>query len=143
MEPARSRRSEPRLKWLRNRHVPEEAIQSGYIWVCAWEGDQHGLDYDRFKQVVAGLELPLRFGFTGAPAYTFDIFKVSTAYHQPDCPVRCPFYQGDYRYRQGLCPTAENLIPRLVMSGLVEAEPDEVKRRADLLREAIRVTEKG
>ena len=130
-------------KWLRNRHVPEEAIQSGYIWVCAWEGDQHGLDYDRFKQVVAGLELPLRFGFTGAPAYTFDIFKVSTAYHQPDCPVRCPFYQGDYRYRQGLCPTAENLIPRLVMSGLVEAEPDEVKRRADLLREAIRVTEKG
>jgi len=130
-------------KWLRNRHVPEEAIQSGYIWVCAWEGHQHGLDYDRFKQVVAELELPLRFGFTGAPAYTFDMFKISTAYHQPDCPVRCPFYQSDYRYRQGLCPTAEDVIPRLVMSGLVEAEPDEVKRRADLLREAIRVTEKG
>ena len=130
-------------KWLRNRHVPEEAIQSGYIWVCTWEGHQHGLDYDRFKQVVAELELPLRFGFTGAPAYTFDMFKISTAYHQPDCPVRCPFYQSDYRYRQGLCPTAEDVIPRLVMSGLVEAEPDEVKRRADLLREAIRVTEKG
>jgi len=130
-------------KWLRNRHVPEEAIQSGYIWVCTWEGHQHGLDYDRFKQVVAELELPLRFGFTGAPAYTFDMFKISTAYHQSDCPVRCPFYQSDYRYRQGLCPTAEDVIPRLVMSGLVEAEPDEVKRRADLLREAIRVTEKG
>jgi dTDP-4-amino-4,6-dideoxygalactose transaminase len=130
-------------KWLRNRHVPKEAVQSGYIWVCTWEGDRHGLDYGRFQQVVQELGLPLRFGFTGAPAYTFDVFKVSTAYHQPDCPVRCPFYQSDYRYQEGLCPTAEDLIPRLVMSGLIEVPPAEAKRRADLLRQAIRITEKG
>jgi dTDP-4-amino-4,6-dideoxygalactose transaminase len=130
-------------KWLRNRHVPDEAVQSGYIWVCAWEGDKHGLDYGRFQQVVQELGLPLRFGFTGAPAYTFDIFKVSTAYHQPDCPVRCPFYTSDYRYRDGLCPTAEDLIPRLVMSGLIEVSPAEASKRADLLRQAIRTTEKG
>ncbi len=130
-------------KWLRNRHVPSEAVQSGYIWVCAWEGDKHGLDYGRFQQVVQELSLPLRFGFTGAPAYTFDIFKVSTAYHQPDCPVRCPFYTSDYRYRDGLCPTAEDLIPRLVMSGLIEVSPAEARKRADLLRQAIRITEKG
>jgi dTDP-4-amino-4,6-dideoxygalactose transaminase len=130
-------------KWLRNRYVPPEAVQSGYIWVCAWEGDKHGLDYGRFKQVVQELGLPLRFGFTGAPAYTFDIFKVSTAYHVPDCPVRCPYYQSDYRYQDGLCSTAEDLIPRLVMSGLIEVPPDEVKRRAELLRKAIQITERG
>jgi dTDP-4-amino-4,6-dideoxygalactose transaminase len=130
-------------KWLRNRHVPSEAVQSGYIWVCTWEGDKHGLDYARFQQVVQELGLPLRFGFTGAPAYTFDIFKVSTAYHQPDCPVRCPFYTSDYRYQDGLCPTAEDLIPRLVMSGLIEVAPVEARKRADLLRHAIRITEKG
>jgi dTDP-4-amino-4,6-dideoxygalactose transaminase len=130
-------------KWLRNRHVPKEAVQSGYIWVCTWEGDKHGLDYGRFQQVVQELGLPLRFGFTGAPAYTFDVFKVSTAYHQADCPVRCPFYQGDYRYQEGLCPTAEDLIPRLVMSGLIEVPPVEARKRADLLRQAIRITEKG
>jgi perosamine synthetase len=130
-------------KWLRNRHVPSEAVQSGYIWVCTWEGDKHGLDYDRFKQVVQELGLPLRFGFTGAPAYTFDIFKGSTAYHQAECPVRCPFYKSDYRYHEGLCPVAEDLIPRLVMSGLIEVPPDEVKRRADLLRQAIQMTERG
>ncbi len=89
------------------------------------------------------MALPLRFGFTGAPAYTFDIFKVSTAYHQPECPVRCPFYPSDYRYRAGLCPNAEDLIPRLVMAGLIEVPPDEARRRADLLRKAIQITERG
>lgn len=130
-------------KWLRARHVPTEAVQSGYIWVCAWEGDKHGLEYARFKQVCEDIGLPVRFGFTGAPAYTFDIFKVSTAYHQPDCPVRCPFYRSDYRYHEGLCPVAEDLIPRFVMAGLIEVPPDEARRRADLLTEAIKQTEQG
>lgn len=130
-------------KWLRTRHVPKDAVQSGYIWVCAWEGDKHGLEYERFKRICQEISLPLRFGFIGAPAYTFDIFKGSTAYHTPDCPTRCPFYKNDYRYKDGLCPTAEDLIPRLVMSGLIEVPVDEVKRRATLLRQAIQMTERG
>jgi dTDP-4-amino-4,6-dideoxygalactose transaminase len=129
--------------WLRNRHVPEGATQSGYIWSCLWEGDKHGLDHDRFKEVVKELEIPLGFGFTQAPAYTYDIFKVSTAYGHADCPVRCPFYESDYRYHDGLCPVAEDLIPRIVNCGLVEVEPDEIERRAELLRKAIDITERG
>jgi dTDP-4-amino-4,6-dideoxygalactose transaminase len=129
--------------WLVNRRVPEEAVQSGYIWTCTWEGDRHGLEYERFQQIVRELGLPLRFGFTGAPAYTFDFFSVSTAYHHADCPIRCPYYEGDYRYQEGLCPTAEDLIPRLIQSGLIEVPPDEVARRVDLLRQAIEVTERG
>ena len=129
--------------WLRNRHVPAEAVQCGYIWACAWEGDDHGLEYDRFKAVCQELDLPVSFGFTQAPAYTYDIFKVSTAYGHPDCPIRCPFYKGGYRYREGLCPTAERLIPRLVTSGLIEVPPNEIRRRAYLLRQAIETTERG
>lgn len=129
--------------WLRNRHVPAEAVQSGYIWTSTWEGDKHGLEYARFQQVVRELELPLRFGFTGAPAYTFEVFKGSTAYHQPDCPVRCPFYESSYRYHDGLCPNAEDLIPRLVQAGLVEVPLDVIKQQADLLCQAIVLTERG
>lgn len=130
-------------KWLRNRTIPPAAVQSGYIWACTWEGDQHGLDYDTFKQVTKELGVPLNFGFLERPAYTFDLFKGSTAYHVPDCPVRCPLYKGEYQYHDGLCPTAEELIPRLVTSGLIEVPPDEIKRRADLLAKAIRITEQG
>ena len=130
-------------RWLRRRTVPKEANQVGYIWSCLWEGDKHGLEYDRFKQAAKEVGLALRFEFTEAPPYAFDIFKVSTAYGNPDCPVRCPLYKGDYRYRPGLCPVAEDLIPRLVMAGIIEVSTEDVKKRADLLREAIRITEKG
>lgn len=130
-------------KWLRNRTVPPEAVQSGYIWVCAWEGDKHSLEYERFKTACTELGLHLRFGFIGDVAYSFPLFRESSAYGVPDCPVRCPFYQSDYRYHRGLCPNAEDLMPRLIMAGLIEVPPDEVKRAADRLRQAIKVTEQG
>jgi len=94
-------------------------------------------------KVTKDLGIPLNFGFLQRPAYTFDIFKGSTAYHVSDCPVRCPLYQGDYQYHDGLCPTAEELMPRLVTSGIIEVPPDEIKRRADFLRQVIHITEQG
>ena len=50
-------------EWLRPRHVPAEAKQSGYIWACTWEGDRDGLDYDRFQASLpgAGAAHPVRF----------------------------------------------------------------------------------
>lgn len=132
-------------RWLQARHVPADAVQTGYIWACTWTRDKHGLELDRFKQVTKELSLPLRFGFIGKPAYQFDLFNVSTAYNHADCPIRCPLYTNvsDYRYRAGLCPVAEDLMPRIVSSGLIEVAPDEVKRRADLLHRAIRIMEQG
>jgi hypothetical protein len=131
-------------EWLRPRHVPAEAKQCGYIWSCTWQGDRVGLDYDRFQATCRELELPIRFGFNQKPAYQFDIFKGSTAYHVPDCPVRCPFYtsKSDYRYRDGLCPVAEDLMPRLVTTKLIEFPPSEIQRQAERLREAIARTER-
>jgi perosamine synthetase len=129
--------------WLRPRTISPDARQSGYIWSCTWEGDEQGRDYERFKQTCRDLKLPLGFGFNtlDTPAYSYDIFKGSTAYHVPACPVRCPFYASDYRYRPGLCPTAEALIPRLVRMGLVEVSAEEIARRAEKLHAAIRQME--
>ena len=127
-------------KWLRRRTVPPEAKQSGYIWACLWEGDKYGLNYDNFKSICRELGVPVGFGFNQKPAYMFDIFRVSTAYHHPDCPIRCPFYtaKSDYRYRDDLTPVATDLMPRIIMSGLVEVPLEEVQRRANLFKEAIR-----
>jgi len=130
-------------KWLRRRAVPKDAKQSGYIWVSVWEGDKHGLDYDEFKGLCRDLGVPVGFGFTQTPAYNYDIFKVSTAYGQPNCPVRCPYYKSDYRYYKGMCPVAEDVLPRLVTSGLIEVPPDRMKERVDLLHKAIETMEKA
>jgi perosamine synthetase len=128
--------------WLRARHVPAGAEQVGYIWACVWDGDRYGLDLDRFKRVCGEVGLRLNSGFAqlNVPAYHFDIFKGSTAYGEPDCPVRCPFYvaESEYRYRPGLCPVAEDLIPRFLRLGLVEVPDEENARRAVMLQEAIR-----
>jgi perosamine synthetase len=134
-------------EWIRPREVPVEAKQVGYIWACIWEGDKHGLSYDRFKQICREIDLPIGFGFNrfDTPNYAYDIFKKSSAYGVPDCPVRCPFYtaKSTYRYHPGLCPVAEDLIPRLMRLGLVETPDEEVARWAEKLREAIRRMEEA
>ena len=130
-------------EWLRSRAIPGAARRSGYIWACLWEGDKHGLDYDRFKQICKDLKVPVGFGFTQKPAYTYDFFRISTAYHHESCPMRCPYYESNYSYHEGLCPVAEDLIPRIISSGVMEVSEREMQRRASLLRKAIRQMGKG
>jgi perosamine synthetase len=129
--------------WLRPRQLTPGSNHVGYMFACTWEGDKHGLDFGRFQQAVRDQGLNMRFGFIGKPAYLFDLFSVSTAYNEPACPVRCPLYKSDYRYHEGLCPVAEDLMPRLVTTGLVEMPPDEANRRAEKLHNAIQVAMRG
>jgi len=62
-------------QWLRARHVPTDAFQTGYIWACTWAGDQHNLELDRFKQTTKDWALTCALGFIGKPAYQFDLFQ--------------------------------------------------------------------
>jgi perosamine synthetase len=132
-------------EWLKARHVPKQAGMSGYWWACTWEGDKHGLSYEKFKQVEQELGIGLRFGFNFYPAYEFPFFRESTAYRtQPDCPVRCPFYtaKSNYRYTWGLAPVTEDLMQRLITVNLIFLSIPAATRMAELIRESIRRMEK-
>jgi perosamine synthetase len=131
--------------WLRNRVIPEKARQSGYWFACTWEGDHHGLSYERFKELNRELEIGLRFGFNQVAPYEYDLFRNSKLYGHPDCPARCPIYtvKSDYRYQRGLCPRVEELMPRLVTVNLIFLSEEEAVITADRIREAIRLMEKG
>jgi hypothetical protein len=102
------------------------------------------LSYERFKHLNEELDIGLRFGFNQVAPYEFDLFRTAKLYGHPDCPVRCPLYTtgSRYRYRKGLCPTVEELMPRLVTVNLIFLTEEEAKRTADKLREAIRILEK-
>ena len=130
--------------WLRNRKIPKDAIQSGYWFACTWEGDQHNLDYNRFKKINDDLGIGLRFGFNQTAPYDFDLFRNSSLYRHPDCPARCPLYtpHSSYRYRKGHCPTVENLMPRLVIANLIFMTIDEAKETTEKLHQAIQMMEK-
>jgi len=130
--------------WLKTRHVPKEAQMSGYWWSCAWEGDQHGLSYERFKAVEQELEVGLRFGFNFYPAQEFPFFRESTAYRtHPDCPVRCPLYtaKSDYRYTWGLTPVVEDLMQRLISVNLIFLSIPAAEEMAEKIRQAIKKME--
>jgi dTDP-4-amino-4,6-dideoxygalactose transaminase len=130
-------------KWLRTRNIPEDTVQSGYWFACTWEGDKYGLDYNRFKKLDADMNIGLRFGFNEVAAYEFDLFRQSTLYGHVDCPIRCPIYtqNSQYRYKRGLCPTTEELMPRLVTVNLIFLSIGEAKRIAEKLQEAIYIME--
>ena len=133
--------------WLRQREVAPEANQVGYWWAAIWEGERHGLELERFKALCAELDLGLDFGFNGTPAYNQAAFRQGAIHHRrertvtdadaPDAP------SGASGEVLGLCPVAEDLIPRLVTCNLVEVPEAEIARRADGLAEAIRRTERG
>lgn len=49
------------------------------------------------------------------PVYLLDMFQSQTAYGSVNCPFRCPHYQGQVDYREGLCPVVEDLNERTII----------------------------
>ncbi|MEW5814274.1 MAG: DegT/DnrJ/EryC1/StrS family aminotransferase [Spirochaetota bacterium] len=128
-------------EWLKARRVPKQANMSGYWWSCTWEGDRHGLSYEKFKGIERELGIGLRFGFNFYPAHEFPFFRESTAYRtQPDCPIRCPFYtaKSNYRYTWGLTPVTEDLMQRLITVNLIFLSIPAAEQMAEGIRKAIR-----
>ncbi len=131
-------------RWLEARRVPAEATQSGYWFACKWIGDRFGMDYDRFKQCNEELEIGLRFGFNERAPYQYDFFREGDIYGH-GVPYRtAPFTAlSDYRYRDGLCPVVEDVMPRLVTVNLIFLSIEAAERMAGQLRKAIEWLEKG
>ncbi|HUU20981.1 MAG TPA: DegT/DnrJ/EryC1/StrS family aminotransferase [Phycisphaerae bacterium] len=124
--------------WLVNRAVPRQAEQAGYIWACLWAGDRVGLKLERFKELLAAEGARFGFHFTERPAQQFDIFRKSTAYHVPNCPIRCPYYKGGYSPARCETPVAADILNRVMTAGLIEQPPAKVRANARKLRRVIR-----
>ncbi len=126
--------------WLKPRHVPHQAEMVGYWWACTWEGEKHGLSYERFQKLSEELKVGLRFGFNHYPAQDFPLFRETTAYRtHPDCPVRCPLYtaKSTFRYTWNQTPVCQDLMPRLVTVNLIFLSIPAAETMADRIRTLI------
>ncbi len=129
--------------WIQPRAIKDGCGNSPYIFSFAYRGDEHGIDLDAFKQGLFETGDLWNIGFTQVPAYKYDFFTHPRAYQDKGCPTKgCPYYKGDYEYRDGLCPTAEAILPRLVNTSCMISE-ENAKGVADGLRRAIEAAEKG
>jgi len=124
-------------EWLQPRAIKEGCGNSPYIFSCLFRGDEKGIELEDFKQALFATGENFNIGFTQVPAYKYKLFTQPMAYQNKGCPLHnCPYYEGDYEYRDGLCPTAEAILPRLVNTTCMIPE-DEAKRVAEALRRAI------
>lgn len=123
--------------WLRSRSVPSPAGSVAYWWARTWHGDEYGLTLEDFARRCEEAGIDADVGFTERPASEYPIFATSTAYGVPDCPVRCPFYDGDHAQDPAL-PAASALLPRLVTIPITGLSPDEGREQADALRRIVR-----
>ena len=129
--------------WLQPRVIREGCGNSPYIFSCLYRGEEHGIDPMVFQQALFDTGDLWNVGFTQVPAYKYKLFTEPLAYQNKGCPTRnCPYYEGDYEYRDGLCPTAEAILPHLVNTNCMISE-ETAKRVAEGLRRAIETAEGG
>jgi perosamine synthetase len=127
--------------WLQPRAIKPGCGNSPYIFSFLFRGERAGIELDAFKQALFETGENFNIGFTQVPAYKYKLFTQPMAYQNRGCPLHnCPYYQGDYEYRDGLCPNAEAILPRLVNVNCMIPEED-AKRIAGALRRAIEQVE--
>ena len=125
------------IPWIRPQHTPADRDNVYHLWAATFEGDQHGIQRDAFARELEAVKIKGGFGlgYIQKPAYLHDVIRKPLAYKR-GCPTHPPYYDGaGARYEPGLCPVAEELMPRLILISTV-GPPDEHRRNADALRRA-------
>jgi len=112
--------------------TPEGRVNTYHIWTGLFEGDKMGVDYEEFKQAHADAGIAFNFGYIERPAYLHPTVAEPVGYGK-GCPRTCPYADNNPVYAKGLCPQAEDMMPRLILVG-TGGNPDDHKRTAETWR---------
>jgi perosamine synthetase len=128
--------------WLDQRVALPGNVVAPYHWSCLFYGERQGVEYGVFKAALRQAGAPFGTGFLQVPAYMYAILRNPNAYGNKGCPYNCHLYHGKVDWRSGLCPVAEDVIPRIVHTNNM-ISPERAAQVAQALREAIRLAESG
>jgi dTDP-4-amino-4,6-dideoxygalactose transaminase len=106
------------VEWIRPQRVPGDRKHSYHIWGAAFEGDRFGITRERFVAAIEAAGVNINVGYIQKAPYLYDTYTVPLAYGR-GCPMHCPLQLREMNYRPGLCPVAEDLMPRLMITGTV------------------------
>ncbi len=113
-------------------HVPAGRVNTYHIWAGLFEGDKAGVDYATFKQAHVDAGLSLNWGYIQKVAYLHPTIAEPVGYGK-GCPRTCPYADRNPVYAPGLCPEAEDMMPRLILVG-TGGDPDNHRRTAEKWR---------
>jgi hypothetical protein len=114
-------------QWLDPRKPLPGNRVAPYFWSCLFHGERKGIEYNVFKAALRQSGAPFGTGFLQVPAYLYDLFRI---------------YSGKADYPVGLCPIAEDVIPRIVHTNNM-ISPQKAVAVAASLKEAIHLAESG
>lgn len=103
--------------WITLQRGPDEAVHTFHLWGATFQGEKVGLPLDDFKRVLQEEQASIHVGYTNMPAYKHPLIAQRLGYGR-GCPLDCPHYTGTgNRYPDNLCPNAEYVLPRILMTG--------------------------
>jgi len=125
-------------EWITLQRAGEEAVHTFHLWAATFWGDKKGIRLEEFKQVLQEKGCSLGIGYTNMPAYKHPVIANRLGYPK-GCPLDCPLYRGTYnQYPDGLCPVAEEIIPRILTVGTM-GDDNWHRQNAEKLHEVIEV----
>jgi len=124
--------------WMIPQKVPEGYVNSYWTFVVRYEGEKEvGLSWKEFYNAYKEMGGDGFYGCFSVP-YLEPIMTERNWYNR-NCPVECPHYQGQkIEYKEGLCPVAESIQPKLMQFKTDYRDLDLAKKKADILKETIK-----
>jgi len=120
---------------IKPQFVPDDRVNTYHIWTALFEGDKVGVDYEAFKQAHVEAGVAPNFGYIDRPAYLHPTIAEPVGYGK-GCPRTCPYADRNPEYAEGLCPEAEDMMPRLMLFG-TGGDPEHHKAAAAKWREVL------
>jgi len=119
-------------QWLEIQRGPEESTHTFHLWGSTFRGDEFGISLDDLQGALNEARCGVSIGYTNIPAYKHPVITDRVAH-----AFNCPTYKGDKdQYPDGLCPVAEEIIPRTV-NAYTFGPKDVHKASAERFAEAI------
>jgi len=69
---------------------------------------------EEFTKAISGEGIPASHGYIKLPLYMFPILRDKRTYGNSHCPFECPIHGRDIEYKEGLCPTTEDILRRII-----------------------------
>jgi dTDP-4-amino-4,6-dideoxygalactose transaminase len=128
--------------WIDERRELPGSTVSPYWWSAVFHGERRGISQGVFRAALHAAGGGFTFGFTQRPAYLYEFFRRPNAYGNKGCPYNCHLYGGKVDWKEGLCPTAEDVIPRMLVTNCMVSVA-KARQKAAVLKAAIRLAESG
>ena len=125
------------VEWIRLQHVPAGRKHAYHLWAATFEGDHYGISREDFRKALDKHGLNLNLGYIQKAPYLYETYTAPLTYGR-GCPMSCPLQLRRVEYKPGLCPVAEEIMPRLLLIptvGTLQQHKEQAARLLEAIKE--------